>query len=300
MRNTVVLMILFGGFFLSCGTKSSLPPVLEHNIYIRNSSGELVPEMDEMIKQLTKAEVVFVGEVHNDSLTHIVELELLKRIFQRNHDIAVSLEMFERDVQKSLDDYLDGKITEENFLSVSRPWNNYKTAYRPLIEFAKEKDFPVLAMNVPRRYANRVAMMGETALAALSDSERVWIARKLKPLEDEYKKRFMKEMGGGRPGPMMRFNPENLYKAQCLKDDTMAESIAEFLKKHPGTKIVSYEGDFHSDYGLGIVKKLKLLNPSVITFVISIVPVEDLRKVKIESFKNRGDFLIFVQKIVKE
>ena len=156
-----------------------------------------------------------------------------------------------------------------------------------------------LAMNVPRRYANRVAVMGEAALGALSDSEKVWVARQLKPLNDEYKKRFIQEMGGARPGPMMRFNPENLYKAQCLKDDTMAESIAEFLEKHPGIKIISYQGDFHSDYSLGIVKKLKLLNSSVKVSVVSIIPVKDLGKIKIESFKNRADFLIFVQEISK-
>ncbi len=295
MRKTVVLMIVFGGLILNCGTKSSLPPVLKQNISIRDSSGKLLPEMNEMIKRLTKTEVIFVGEIHNDSLTHVVEVELLKRIFHRGHNIAISLEMFERDVQKYLDDYLEEKITEKKFLSVSRPWNNYKTAYRPLVEFAKEKGLPVLAMNVPRRYANRVAVMGGAALEALPDSEKVWVARQLKPLNDEYKKRFIQEMGGTRPGPMMRFKPENLYKAQCLKDDTMAESIAEFLEKHPGIKIVSYQGDFHSDYSLGIVKKLKLLNPSVKVSVVSIVPVKDLGKIKIESFKNRADFLIFVQ-----
>ena len=300
MRNAVVLTVLLGGLLLTCSTKSSLPPVLEHNISITDSSGKYLHGMEEMIKQLNKAQVIFVGEIHNDSLTHVVELEVLKRIFRKSHDIAVSLEMFERDVQKSLDDYLNGKITEEKFLSVSRPWSNYKTAYRPLVEFAKERGLYVLAMNVPRRYANQVAIMDEGALDDLPDSEKVWIAKKLKPLDDEYKKRFLEEMEKGRPGPMRRFNPENLYKAQCLKDDTMAESIAEFLRKHPGTKVISYQGDFHSDYSLGIVKKLKLLNPSVEMSVVSIIPVKDLNKIKTESFKNRADFLIFVQEISKK
>lgn len=300
MRKTGMNLVFFGVFFLSCRITSSLPPVLEHRVSITEGSEESYLTFDEMVHRLMDADVVFVGEIHDDSLTHIVEYELLRRVFRHHRNLGVALEMFERDVQKALDDYLSARITEKEFLAVSRPWGNYESAHRPLVEFARENCLPVLAMNVPRRYANRVAVMGEEGLAALADSEKVWIARELKPLDDEYRKRFMEQMGESRPGPMARFDPENLYKAQCIKDDTMAESILMFREDRPGVKVISYQGDFHSAFGLGVVKKLNLLDLSVKTVVVSIVPVEDLSEVDFASFRERGDFLIFVQKITQE
>ena len=150
-------------------------------------------------------------------------------------------------------------------------------------------------MNVPRRYAAQVAMRGEGALAALPDSEKVFIARELKPLDDEYRRRFLNQMGGSdRPAAMSRVNPENLYKAQCLKDDTMAESMAGFLDGHPGMRIVSYQGDFHSAFGLGIVKKLALLKPEIRSVVVSVAPVEGDWTAIDPQWKNQGDFVIVV------
>jgi len=270
---------------------------LENRILVTRGSENVRLTVDDLVDRLVEGDVIFVGEVHDDSLTHIVEHELLKRVSRHHRDLGVALEMFERDVQEVLDGYLSGRLTENDFLAVSRPWRNYRTAYRPLVEFARENRLPVLAMNIPRRYANRVAVMGERGLAALADSEKVWIARELKPLDDEYRRWFMEQIREARPGPMKRFDPENLYKAQCIKDDTMAESIKMFRDTHPGVKVISYQGDFHSAFGLGVVKKLRLLDPSVKTVVVSIVPVEDIGNVDFQEHGGQGDFLIFVQKI---
>lgn len=250
---------------------------------------------DDMMKVLHRADAVFVGEIHDDSLTHVLERRILDELSARDSRRVLCLEMFERDVQGLLDDYLSGTVDEATFLAGSRPWGNYQTDYRPLVELAKGRGMPVLAMNVPRRYAGQVAMRGEAALAAVPDSEKVFIANELKPLDDEYRRRFLDQMGGtDRPEAMSRVNPENLYKAQCLKDDTMAESMSDFLDTHPGTRIVSYQGDFHSAFGLGIVKKLKLLKPEVQSVVVSVAPVEGDWTAIDPEWKNQGDFVLVV------
>ena len=248
-----------------------------------------------LTRMAAKADAIFIGEIHNDSLTHVLELALLKDIHRRYPDLAVTMEMFERDVQPMLDRYLAGKIDEPTFLSGSRPWGNYKTDYRPIVEFAREHGLPVIAMNVPRKYAGQIAMRGPDVFKTFPDSVRPFMAEKLKVLDDEYKVRFLKTMTGDMPHAMSRMIPDNLYAAQCLKDDTMAESIHAFMKTHPQTKVISYQGDFHSHYSLGIVKKLKLLNPSVKTAVISIVPVSDVKQPGFDERKGRGDYIIFVQ-----
>ncbi len=290
------LLMLTGG----CGTRSLVVPDVEYSMPIIEgvTLSRLSPR--ELWERIAESDAVFVGEVHDDSLTHIIELDILRNFYTKHPKLAVSMEMFERDVQGLLDEYLAGKIREEVFLAGSRPWGNYKKAYRPIVEFAREKGLPVIAMNVPRKYAARLAMKGPAALEALPDSEKVFVARELKVLDDEYRERFKKEMTGEMPQAMAMVDPENLYAAQCLKDDTMAESIHEFLKTHAGYKVISYQGDFHSAYSLGIVKKLKLLDPSLKTTVISVVPVEDPASLDQEAHRGRGDHVIFVKRVAQK
>lgn len=265
---------------------------------ITDSTGEQTLSLPQLVSSIKGADAVFVGEIHDDSLTHVVEYRLLRSLHHYNAETAVAMEMFERDVQPYLSAYLAGEIGEDEFLKHSRPWGNYQAAYKPIIEYAKANSLPVLAGFVPRRYAAMVAKGGEEALAALPDSEKVWIASELKPLDDEYKKRFMKQMGlGDKPAMMARVNPENIYKAQCIKDDTMAETVANFLRKHPEKKMVVYQGDFHSAFGLGSVKKLRLLMPGLKTVVITVVPLDDVASVNPKEYHGQGDYMIFVPRV---
>ena len=89
----------------------------------------------------------------------------------------MSMEMFERDVQPVLDDYLAGRIPESAMLAKSRPWGNYRVGYREIVEFAKAKGYPVIAANIPRRLASSLARKGKAALEELSDTERAYVAR---------------------------------------------------------------------------------------------------------------------------
>jgi uncharacterized iron-regulated protein len=287
--------------WVQCGRRTMHPETVVVPVSIADGVGLKDMSFTKLADKLAQVDAIFIGEIHNDSLTHVWEFELLKAVHRRFPDLGISMEMFERDVQPLLDGYLRGEVTELVFLEKSRPWKNYTKAYRPLVEFAREHGLPVLAMNVPRRYAGRIAMQGMLDQTALHDSEKVWVAKKIKILEGEYRDRFMKVLEDpGQPQAMARMNPENLYAAQCLKDDTMAESIDTFLQSHPDFKIVSYQGDFHSAFGLGIVQKLKLLNPSIRTAVISIVPVEDYPPGETDVFRGQGDYLIFVPRIEQD
>src|SRR6185369_6689374 len=89
-------------------------------------------DFEMMVAELARAEIVFVGEQHDDPATHRLESAILEGLLRRQRQVIVALEMFERDAQKPLDDYLAGKMTEDEFLKVSRPWPRYTTDYRQL------------------------------------------------------------------------------------------------------------------------------------------------------------------------
>src|ERR1051325_3990953 len=136
-------------------------------------------KLEEIIEALDGADVLFVGETHNDATCHALEAELLRRADERysqssgrRRAVALSLEMFERDVQTVLDEYLGGLITERHFLLSSRPWNNYETDYRPLVEYARAHHLPVIAANAPARYVSRVNAQARGSLASLPKEAR--------------------------------------------------------------------------------------------------------------------------------
>jgi uncharacterized iron-regulated protein len=105
----------------------------------------------------------------------VLEEGILRAVKKHRKKVALSLEMFERDVQGVLDGYLEGIYMERHFLQASRPWPGYATDYRPMVEFAKKHGIPVLAANAPRRLVNLVSRRGAEALTSLPDSEKRWL-----------------------------------------------------------------------------------------------------------------------------
>jgi uncharacterized iron-regulated protein len=272
---------------------------------VYHSDEKRFSDFEAMLADLARADVVFVGEQHDDPNTHRLERAILEGLARRRQGVIVALEMFERDVQPPLDDYLAGKISEDEFLKAARPWPRYASDYRPLIEFARAHRWPVVAGNVPRRYASQVAKSGLAALDALPGSERQLIAAQIKCPLDDYYQRFAESMnshpvpqapGQAAPPPAeQRAMVERFYYAQCIKDETMAESIARAREGagEPSPLIVHFNGAFHSDYQLGAAARTRQRLRQAKVLVVSVVPVDDLDAVKPNEYRQRGDYVIF-------
>src|SRR5690625_119641 len=247
---------------------------------------------------LAEAEVVYFGELHNDSVTHEVQRALLEALGERSESVILSLEMFERDVQPLLDSYLAGEISEAEFLAGSRPWSNYPTDYRPLVELARERGWPVLAANVPRPLAAEVARGGLDTLRALDPAERALVAEEIICPRDGYYERFVEVMGE-HPG-MDDAMVTRFYEAQCIKDETMAESIVATLSAHPGTLIVHMNGAFHSDFGQGVPERVERRRSGTRALILTALPVADpaaasADREQLEESIPRADILIFTR-----
>jgi uncharacterized iron-regulated protein len=249
--------------------------------------------IEKIVESLAQADVVFLGEQHDDAVAHKLQLEIFKRAIEKysaNRKIALSLEMFERDVQTEVDEYLKDLISETHFLSSSRPWGNYKTDYRPLLESAKEKKLPVIAANAPRRYVNMVARNGRESLNALSPEAKKWIAPlPYEQATESYRKKFEALMGGaGDSG----HGPTKILDSQSLWDATMAYSIAEFLKENKHALVVHLNGSFHSENRWGIPDHLLKYRPKVKFLVVTIIYEQDFTKFDKDKHAALGDFVI--------
>src|SRR5690606_1151623 len=136
-------------------------------------------DLDAVVAALGGADVVFLGEIHNDPTAHALQRRLLEAAHRRygaQRPVALALEMFERDVQLVLDEYLAGLVRERDFLEAARPWSSYATDYRPAVEYAKAHGLPVIAANAPARYVSRVGREGLAGLDALPEAARAFLA----------------------------------------------------------------------------------------------------------------------------
>jgi len=273
--------------------KSDAPIAIGEQHYRIYRGDGTAATMDELVKAVGAAEVAFIGEFHHDRVAHYLEEQLLRKTWDER--LALSLEMFERDVQCVLDEYLAGLITEKNLITDGRAWRNYPSDYRPLVEFAKEKRMPVIAANAPKRYVDRVSRLGAESLDQIEHEGR----RFLPPLpyakaSAAYAAKFaslMKEHVGSDHSPSQEQVGHSL-EAQNLWDASMAYSIMEFMTTHPGSRVLQVNGGFHTSERLGTVEHLLRYLPQTKTLVVAIVPDSGFPAFDADSMKGQGDFVI--------
>jgi uncharacterized iron-regulated protein len=246
-----------------------------------------------IVKALDGADAIFLGEQHDDSVGHSLEFEIFKQAvaeYSTRRKVALSMEMFERDVQIVVDEYLSGQITEAQFLASSRPWGNYKTDYRPLVELAKDKKLPLIAANAPRRYVNMVSRGGRDTLNGLSKEAKSWLA----PLpygepSDTYAKKFKALMG---PSPEAQMGIDKILASQSLWDATMGNSVANYLKKNKQALVVHLNGSFHTESHLGTADHLIRYRPKARVLVVTIRYEDDFKTFNKAKDTDLGDFVI--------
>ncbi len=247
----------------------------------------------DMLRELMKADVVFFGELHDNPVVHWLELEVTRDIYaEKGKNLILAAEMFETDNQLIMDEYFSGIIKESSFESEARLWKNYKTDYKPLVDFAKKNDLKFVASNIPRRYAAVVSSGGFDALKKLSPEALGYIA----PLPVEYDPELpcykdMLSMDASIGGGMENKVNENLPRAQAMKDATMAWSIGKYLKS--GQSLIHYNGSYHSDRHMGILWYLNKYKPSLKIITITSALQDDIDKMSDES-KGMADFVIVV------
>ena len=273
---------------------------------VYDTSRQTFSDFEAMVADLAKADVIFVGEQHDDPGTHRLEAAILDGLRRRGVPVILSLEMFERDAQASVSAYLAGTTTEEEFLKTSRPWPRYATDYRALVEMAKAERWPVIASNVPRRYASDVAKTGRAALAALPAADRALAATDLVCPKDAYFERFADSMAKHpMPGSEKlsaedkRAQTDRYYDSQCLKDETMAEAIARGLGETGRGTVVHFNGAFHSDFGQGTAERARRRLDGRRIAIVSILPIAgteiDTVSPSAEDLR-RGDYLLYAVK----
>ncbi len=281
---------------------SSQEQISEANYLLYSVKESKLISLKDIANEMKNYDVLFLGEEHNDSVTHFVEQRMFEIMYESFHDkLVLSLEMFERDIQGVMNEYLQGFIREKNFTKDARAWSNYRD-YKKMVEFAKDKKLDVVCANAASRYTNLAGRKGQSALMQLpKESKKNFAPLPYDTATGGYYNKLM-ELTHGIPVtspdtskvkvsamPMGQFN---LIMGQSLWDATMAFSISQQLKKHPKKKIMQVNGRFHSDEGYGIVTQLKKYRPKTKVLILSSSSDNAFPIIDWNNYKNNGDYIL--------
>ena len=247
---------------------------------------------DKMIKDLAESDMVFFGEYHNNPISHWLQLELSKSFFEiKGEKLFFGAEMFENGNQLVLNEYLSDFYPEDKMLpEITQLWGNYKTDYKPLLNFAKESNLRFIATNIPRRYASMLNKNGMDALKELSPEALAMIGPDLERYFDPTEKAYAEmadKMGGHVPPNML-----NIQIAQASKDATMAHfSLKNF---NPGDLLLHFQGSYHSNYDQGIIWWINKIQPGFNIKSITTVMESEWEEMSKEEKKDIANYIIVV------
>jgi uncharacterized iron-regulated protein len=281
----------------------------------------------DVLAAMDEADALLVGETHTDVVGHGVEAQIFVRAAERmgagaegaaaRRAVVLSLEMFERDVQYVLDEYMGGLITEDLFKKSARPWERYDTDYRPMVEYAREHGLSVVAANAPRRYVNRVSRLGPASLDQLSGAGKAFLPPLPYPGPSEaYAEKWnalmadtmsaMRTPPDSAAAPRMPIPPPqappsehgvgNALYAQALWDAAMGHAVATALDEVPGALVVHYVGSFHVGGGTGIPERIRDYRPRTRSRIVFLQPASDVNVWNDEEYRDLGDFVILTKR----
>ncbi len=237
-------------------------PHYVHGVYVR-LNGETwgvdlkrLQTIEEVAQAVSLSRVIFLGEEHDRYSHHLAELAVIKWLYEHGHqDLAIGLEMFQRPFQKALDDYIAGRIDEITFLKRSqyfKRWGFNWRLYKPILDYAREHHIPVVALNAPKELTDKVAQKG---LKALSPQEKAQLPEI--DFQNKAYRAFLKRVYEAHPDRLPKIKDfKTFYQAQLVWDETMAQSVASYLKDHPDRQMVVLAGEEHVIYGYGIPSRV--------------------------------------------
>jgi uncharacterized iron-regulated protein len=212
-------------------------------------------DRSEIIAQLSQANIVYLGEIHNSEKDHQAQLEIIKTLHDRNPQIAIAFEMFQRQFQTVLEQYLAGKIDEEQLKKQTEyetRWGFDWEYYDPILRFAKKNSLPLLALNTPEEITTKVSTEGLNSLTK-EEREHIPSISEIRTDNQDYRQMlaevYQQHMHGKHGNSE---DIDSFFTTQVLWDETMAETIAKFYQKNPADRLIVLAGQGHIIYGYGI------------------------------------------------
>jgi uncharacterized iron-regulated protein len=221
-----------------------------------------------VIARAAKQSVVLLGEMHDNADHHRWQLQTLAALHAVRPDMVIGFEMFPRRVQKALDQWVAGELSEAQFLAASdwnHVWSTDFNLYLPLFHFARMNRIPMVALNIDTRLRRSVSAKG---FNGVPEEEREGVSAPalpsssyldyLLPIYGEHERSGKKKGGGSHDDPDFR----RFVESQQLWDRAMAQAIQAVVNRAGRPLVVGVMGSGHIKYGYGVPHQLKDLQIS--------------------------------------
>ena len=237
----------------------------------------------QVVAQIDGARVVLVGETHTRLDHHLVQLEILKLLYQKSPKLAIGVEWFQQPYQKHLDAYVAGDISEQEMLHQTGYYERWRfdyRLYRPILQYAREHKIPVIALNASRELSHALSTSGFDDLPAELKEQ---LPESYDWSDKAYEKRLRSvfEEHSDYPGEF-----DDFLRGQLTWDESMAESAARYLDNNPESRMLLLAGSGHIMFGSGIPNRIKR---RIDVEQVSILVSEDQLPVS----ENIADFMVF-------
>ncbi|UCB55449.1 MAG: ChaN family lipoprotein [Thiotrichales bacterium] len=243
---------------------------------------EQTESLSQVMQQLDDARVVLVGETHTRYDHHLVQLEILKHLYQKSPNLALGVEWFQQPFQEYLDQYIAGEISEKEMLEKTEYFSRWRYNYRlyqPILQYARENGIPVIALNASRELIKALA---KSEFDDLPEDLKAQLPSSYDWSDKDYEKRIR---------DVFELHPEyngefdNFLRSQLTWDESMAERAVQYLKDNPDKRMLVLAGSGHIMYGSGVPNRIqRRIDASQFSILVS----EDHLPVS----KDIADFLV--------
>jgi uncharacterized iron-regulated protein len=217
------------------------PCVNAHAAQFARVSDKKAADLAEVVKNVERADVIFIGETHDNAQHHQAQLDIVRSLHAKKFPIAIGLEMFTSLDQQKLDDWTAGKLDEETFKPIySRNWSYGWPLYRDLFIFARDNHIPLIALNIPKSVISKVVAQGSSALQESEIPPKMsWT---LNESQATYMRAIARQVKNSLPEKLLA----RLCEAQALRNNGMAWNVAKYKRKHQADKVVVLAGTWHA------------------------------------------------------
>jgi uncharacterized iron-regulated protein len=227
---------------------------------MRVEDRQVIP-VSTMLDEMRGTPLLFVGERHDTSSHHDLQLQVIESVKAQGKAVAVGMEMFETTSQRELDAWISGDLSEPDFRGVfERNWRNLPYGlYRDILVYARYNHLPLLALNPPREIVRKVAASG---FASLNANELSRLPEGIDGMVSDAYLNFIASAYAfhGRNGESFRY----LCEAQMLRNRVMARRITDYLSLHPGSVLVVLVGGGHARRYGGIPAEIEKVSYKIV------------------------------------
>lgn len=231
------------------------------DIKLWDVAGKTELSLKKAAEKLPSPGIVYVGEVHDNAAHHAAQLAVIQSLDKANRPLAVGLEMFQHIEQSILDVWVARHLSEDEMRKAfARNWSPDWHLYRDIFLFCRERNIPMVGLNVPRSITRKVGRSGFMSLTKEEIGKLPPIVCRVDPAYEAFLRRVL---GSHQSESDFR----NFCEAQLVWDTAMAIYAMDFLKENPDRTVVVLCGMIHA-WKIAAPEQARMINENIRQTVI--------------------------------